>query len=364
MNAICVWCAGFEMQAYLELEDGTKITARSFGYEKSVCGEFVFNTGMTGYTETFTDPSYRGEILTLTYPLIGNYGIPTIRVENDLAMGAESPKAQLTGLIVCNYVDDYSHWQAHESLGAWLKAQQIPALTGVDTRALTKRLRQHGTMLGRIVINNSEVALKDPNLDNLVSQVSIQKPVTYNGGPKKVVLLDCGAKANIIRSLLSRGVTVIRIPWDHDPLAHKPDGILISNGPGDPKTCGAAIKNIQAAMQSKIPIFGICLGHQLLALAAGADTYKLKYGHRSQNQPCTLVESSRCYITSQNHGYAVDDKTIPSGWQPWFINANDQTNEGIRHTKLPFMSVQFHPEACPGPTDTNFLFDDFIRMLK
>jgi carbamoyl-phosphate synthase small subunit len=351
------------MQAYIELEDGTVFQGQSFGFPTSVSGEFVFNTGMTGYTETFTDPSYKGEILVLTYPLIGNYGIPRITVENQLAKMGESGRAQLQGLVVCDYSQEYSHWEAQQSLGDWLKAEKVPAITGIDTRALTKRLREQGAMLGKLVCSTQQPVLYDPNKDALVPQVSIKEPVTYKGTGKKVVLIDCGAKANIIRSLINRGVTVVRVPWDYDPLKEKPDGILISNGPGDPKMCQTTIENIRRAMQKKIPIFGICLGHQLLALAAGADTYKLKYGHRSQNQPCIQVGTRRCYITSQNHGFAVDDRTLPSDWEHWFFNANDSTNEGIRHKNLPFMSVQFHPEACPGPTDTNFLFDDFVTML-
>lgn len=351
------------MQAYIELEDGTLYHGQAFGHASSVSGEFVFNTGMTGYTETFTDPSYRGEIIVLTYPLIGNYGIPNIKVEHHLAQGAESPRAHLSGLVVSDYTEEYSHWNAQLSLGDWLKQQQVPAISGIDTRALTKRLRERGTMIGRIVCTDKKVEMRDPNQDNLVSQVSITEPVTYKGGKKKVVLVDCGAKANIIRSLVNRGVTVVRVPWDYDPLREKPDGILVSNGPGDPKTCGPAIENIRGAMKQNIPIFGICLGHQLLSLAAGADTYKMKYGHRSQNQPCIQVGTRRCFITSQNHGYAVEDKSLPGDWEHWFFNANDSTNEGIRHKKQPFFSVQFHPEACPGPTDTNYLFDEFVKVL-
>ncbi len=363
------------MHAYLKLEDGTLYPGQSFGDPRSVSGECVFNTGMTGYTETLTDPSYKGEIVVLTSPLVGNYGIPKITHENHLAVGAEAPVAHVSGLVVSDYSMAFSHWQAVTSLGDWLKDQKVPAIFGVDTRALTKRLREKGTMLGQIICNDQPVAFHDPNQDDLVAQVSIPEPILYKGGPKHVVLIDCGCKANILRSLLSRGLTVTRIPWDADPLAgadplqrnpqglRPPDGIVISNGPGDPKRCVATIENIRRAMRLRVPIFGICLGHQLLALAAGADTYKLKYGHRGQNQPCIQVASRRCFITSQNHGFAVDDRTLPDDWEHWFFNANDSTNEGIRHKSLPFMSVQFHPEGAPGPTDTAFLFDEFVKGL-
>ncbi len=352
------------MHSYIELEDGTIYHGFSFGYPASVSGEFVFNTGMTGYPETFTDPSYTGQIIVLTYPLIGNYGVPRIEVRDCLASGAESEKAHIEGVVVADYSPEYSHWDAEQSLGDWLKEQKVPGITGIDTRALTKRLRQKGTMLGRIVNDDKLVDFYDPDKENLVAQVSIPEPILYQGGNKKVMLIDCGCKSNIIRSLLDRGVSVLRVPWNYSPSNDKVDGILVSNGPGNPQMYAETIRNLETAMRDGLPIFGICLGHQLLALAAGAETYKLKYGHRSQNQPCVLVGSQRCYITSQNHGYAVDDRTLPADWQHWFFNANDSTNEGVRHRSHPFMGVQFHPEAFPGPNDTAFLFDDFIRQLS
>jgi len=335
----------------------------SFGFPAPVSGEVVFNTGMVGYPETLTDPSYRGQILVLTYPLIGNYGVPERQMRDGLDLTFESSQIQITGLVVAEAATDYSHWRAAKSLGQWLHEQGIPGLTQIDTRALTKRLRERGVMLGKIIGDDEDVPLRDPNQDNLVAQVSVKEPIVCGAGDTRVVVVDCGCKNSIIRSLLRRGLTVIRVPWDYDFLQEDFHGLVLSNGPGDPKTCTPTIANVRRAMERGYPILGICLGHQILALAAGADTYKLKFGHRGQNQPCALVGSQRCYVTSQNHGYAVDDRTLPEGWTAWFRNANDGTNEGLRHSSLPFMSVQFHPEAAPGPVDTNFLFDEFVGML-
>jgi len=347
----------------LILEDGSEFKGRPFGYTASIAGEVVFNTGMVGYPEALTDPSYRGQILTLTYPLIGNYGIPAERRVRNLDAAFESDRVQIAGLVVAEFPVDHHHWSATRSLDHWLFEQRVPAIAGIDTRSLTKRLRDHGSMLGKIVLGDDELQFRDPNEENLVAKVSVSEPVVYDGGRKRVIVVDGGCKHSILRSLMTRGATVIRVPWDHDFLDEKFDGILISNGPGNPKMCSKTIHHIERAMSLGKPIFGLCLGHQLLALAAGADTYKLKFGHRGQNQPCSAVGTQRCYITSQNHGYAVDSGKLPSGWEPWFSNANDGTNEGIRHRSRPFMSVQFHPEAAPGPVDTNFLFDQFVGLL-
>ena len=347
----------------LILEDGSVLTGLSFGSDKAVNGEVVFNTGMVGYPETLTDPSYRGQILVLTYPLIGNYGVPGRERENELLKNFESEKIQVQGLIISNLSENYSHWSAKESLSDWLKENDIPALYDIDTRMLAQNLRDKGTQLGKIIFNNEKIKFEDPNKRNLVSEVSLNEVVEYKKGKKKVAVIDCGAKNNVIRAFLNRDITVIRYPWDYDFTKDKINGVLISNGPGDPKKCEATIENVKKAISKNIPILGICLGSQILGLAAGADTYKLKYGHRGQNQPCVEVGTKRCYITSQNHGYVVDSTTLKEDWREWFINNNDETNEGIVHISKPFFGSQFHPEASPGPDDTEFIFDMFVRSL-
>ncbi|TAL58402.1 MAG: carbamoyl-phosphate synthase (glutamine-hydrolyzing) small subunit [Nanoarchaeota archaeon] len=346
------------MEAKLVLEDGTMLKGGLFGAPISTAGEVVFNTGMVGYPESMTDPSYEGQILVCTYPLIGNYGIPSGENYFGMPKNFESNRIHVSGLIVADYSDSYSHWAAKKSLAKWMRENGIPGITGIDTRFLTKKLRANGVILGKIIVGK-EIPFEDPNKKNLVKEVSPKNPVVYKSGKKKVVLVDCGAKNNIVRSLLERKITVIRVPWDHPFQDIKCDGLMISNGPGDPKMCIQTINSIKEVMKKEIPIFGICLGNQLLSLAAGADTYKLKFGHRGQNQPAIDVKTKRCYITSQNHGFAVNPKKLPSAWEQWFVNANDKTNEGIRHKRKPFYSVQFHPEATPGPTDTNWLFDKF-----
>jgi len=347
----------------LILEDGCSFEGCVFGFPGPASGEVVFNTGMVGYPEALTDPSYRGQILALTYPLIGNYGVPREGSHNGVHAALESAAVQVRALVVSDYSFDYSHWDASKGLADWLAEQRVPALYGVDTRQLTKHLRERGSMLGKLEVCGKQVPFSDPNIENLVAQVSVQEPVLYPGGKPRVVLIDCGCKNGILRNLLARGATVLRVPWDYDFLAEEFDGVVVSNGPGDPKMCGAAVKHLEQIMRMQRPIFGICLGNQLLGLAAGADTYKLKFGHRGHNQPCIELTTGRCHITSQNHGYAVKTDTLPEGWEPWFVNANDGTNEGIRHRSRPFMSVQFHPEAAPGPYDTGHLFDEFLRLL-
>ncbi|MBI2208787.1 carbamoyl phosphate synthase small subunit [Candidatus Woesearchaeota archaeon] len=459
--------------AKLILEDGSVFYGFSFASESSVSGEVVFSTGMVGYPESLTDPSYKGQILCLTYPLIGNYGIPSNETDRySMPKNFESYAIHIQGLVISDYSFEYSHWSAKKSLGEWLKEHNIPGIYGVDTRELTKKLREKGSMLGKIIINGKDVELYDPNKVDLVKEVTIKKPVIYdnsnnkarenqrfsvherssaqsfalvsqkslisvnsieNNSDKKdnfnrnkklnqnnsiiemseiakgaiscasaqskpaisehaqkhathfsagsvfdkikiikknsknkkiVILVDCGVKNNIMRNLLKRELAVIRVPYDYDFFKLDFDGIVLSNGPGDPKMCKTAIANIKKAIEKNIPVFGICLGNQILALAAGADTYKLKYGHRSQNQPCVMEGTKRCFITTQNHGYAVDTKTLPKEWEPLFTNINDNTNEGIKHKTKPFFSCQFHPEANPGPVDTEFLFDEFVKKLS
>jgi len=351
-------------KAELHLENGMVFSGFSFGYEQSVSGEIVFNTGMTGYPESLTDPSYKGEILALTYPLIGNYGVPEFEKERTLQEDFESDKIHIRALIVSEISEDYSHWKSVQSLSEWLKREKIPAISGIDTRTLTQVLRETGTMLGKIIVNNGDVEYYDPNIVNLVSTVSINKHEVHGEGDKTIALLDCGCKFSIIRNFTDRGFRVLRLPWDADLKELEFDALFISNGPGDPEQAKATIESVRWAMEQKIPTMGICLGHQIMALAAGAKTYKLKYGHRSQNQPVMDLLTKRCYITSQNHGYAVDDTNLPKGWKPWFRNLNDNTSEGLIHESGLFKSVQFHPEAEPGPVDTVFIFDRFIDLIS
>ena len=376
-------------EARLILDDGTEFCGWSFGYEANAVGEVVFNTAMTGYPESLTDPSYAGQILVTTYPLIGNYGVPEIGGE-PLPKFMESERIHVKGLVVADYSEKYSHWNAKESLAEWLKREKIPAITGIDTRRLTQRLRESGVMRGRILMSEVFANALDEHEDygsiNWVEQVSCKEVITYKPDPAavanssfpRVVLVDCGVKANIIRCLLNRGVEVIRVPWDYDFNQLDFDGLFLANGPGDPERCSKTVEHIRTFLNNEElrikseefaaagprPLMGICLGNQLLARAAGAKTYKLKYGHRSHNQPVQLVGTPRCFITSQNHGYAVDASTLPADWEPLFVNMNDGSNEGIRHKTMPWFSAQFHPEACSGPTDTEWMFDEFVSKVN
>ena len=351
----------------LVLEDGTVFKGKSFGYEKPVAGEIVFNTAMMGYPESLTDPSYSGQLLTITFPLVGNYGVPSDKVEpNGISTFMESEKIQVSGLIVSDFSLDYSHWNAVRDLGDWLKSQQIPAITGVDTRELTKIVREKGTLKGKLVFpDGDDIPFINSDDENQVAKVSCKEVLTYGSGKYKVVLVDCGVKNNIIRCLLRRDVTIYRVPWDYDFTNMEYDGLFISNGPGDPNYCIPTVEHIRTAMQKNPnkPIFGICIGNQLLAKASGATVYKLKYGHRGHNQPVSLVGTTRAFITSQNHGFAVDSKTLGKDWEPLFVNMNDGTNEGVCHKTKPYFSAQFHPEASSGPTDTEFFFDEFVKLM-
>ena len=352
----------------LVLEDGTKFHGKSFGYDAPVAGEVVFNTAMMGYPESLTDPSYAGQLMTLTYPLVGNYGVPPFSIEeNKLATFMESDKIYASAIIVADYSEQYSHWNAVESLADWLKREHVPGITGIDTRQLTKVLREHGVMMGKIIFDDEPDNIPSAEYEgvNWVDRVSCKEIIRYNeGAGKKVVLVDCGVKNNIIRCLLNRGVEVIRVPWNYDYTAMDFDGLFLGNGPGDPDMCEDAVNIIRKQMsQSRKPICGICMGNQLLAKAGGATIYKLKYGHRSHNQPVREVGTNRCYVTSQNHGYAVDARTLGNDWRELFVNMNDGSNEGVCHKENPWFTSQFHPEACSGPIDTEFMFDRFINSL-
>lgn len=337
----------------LYLQDGTQFKGQSPSWQTgSFAGEVVFNTGMTGYTESLTDPSYSGQILVFTYPLIGNYGINVV--------SAESEKIQVNGVVVSTATELWSHTQSDRSLLAWLHSQNIPIITDIDTRSLTKHLRTSGTIKGAI----SDTPVRVSTLPVAFSPSSVSVPKDYNKKyTKTVVLVDCGAKENILRELIKLPVRVRRVPADYDYTAESYDAVLLSNGPGDPTNYQPTVEITKKAMKIGKPIFGICLGSQIMGLAAGAKTYKLPFGHRGHNQPCMELATQRCYITSQNHGYALEEKTLPAGWHVSFRNLNDNSIEGIEHSTKPFFSVQFHPEACPGPTDTAWLFQKFSKSL-
>lgn len=357
---------------YLILENGQIFEGISFGSEKEASGEVVFNTGMVGYPEGFTDPSYFGQILILTYPLIGNYGVPPRTRAYGLPDYFESERIQIRGLVVSSYIENNTHWQSMQNLSSWLKEEKVPALWNLDTRSLTQILREKGVMRGIITFkkprSKSGLNFCDINKDNLIPFVSCDKITKYGKGKFQILFLDTGAKLSQIRILLKHDTTIIRAPWNYNPFKEKNsfkfDLIFICNGPGDARTIKETVETVRIALNKKVPIAGICLGNQILALAAGGDIYKLKYGHRGQNQPVKDELTNQCFITSQNHGFAVDLKKLPAGWLPWFTNLNDSTNEGIRHKYLPFWSVQFHPEAAPGPTDTEWVFDYFISETK
>lgn len=368
-------------KAAIVLEDGSFFLGKGFGAVRKVSGEVVFSTSMVGYTESLTDSSYQGQILTLTYPLIGNYGVPPYDGDQfGIPKHFESIGIKVTGLIIQELCHKPYHWAAEKSLDEWLRSEGIPGICNIDTRRLTKKLREKGVMLGilKVCREGEEPDLdrllkevkdvQDPNKRDLVGEVTVKEPVHYKfDGNKRVVLIDCGVKAGILRNLIRREVDVIRVPYNYAPeeiLEFKPDGVVVSNGPGDPKRCEETIEAVRGIIDKKIPTMGICLGNQILALALGGDTYKLKYGHRSQNQPAYDLETKRCYITTQNHGYTVKPESLEGkDLKLWFVNANDKTVEGIRHNEGSTFAVQWHPEASPGPYDTEFLFDLFIKRL-
>jgi carbamoyl-phosphate synthase small subunit len=321
-------------------------------------GEVVFNTGMTGYVESLTDPSYTGQILVFTYPLIGNYGV-------SIPSTWESSQIHVNGVVMSELAANYSSHSAQKSLAEWLVENNIPCLIGVDTRALTKRLRTHGVIPGAITpVDDKPKKFEDFSGIDWVSKVSIKEPKMYGSGEKLVIAIDCGMKENIIRCLSQLPIRIKRVPYNYDFTNEPYDAVFISNGPGDPVHCKETIAILKKVLATKKPTFGICLGTQLMALAIGAKTYKLSFGHRAHNQPCLELATGRCFLTSQNHSYAVDETTLPSDWRVAFRNLNDQSVEGIEHESLPFFSVQFHPEAAPGPVDTQWLFQKFYDLIK
>jgi carbamoyl-phosphate synthase small subunit len=370
-------------QARLVLEDGSEYTGWSFGKARSQAGEVVFATNMTGYPQFLTDPSYRGQILVSTYPLMGNGGAPVKSKtceafidEQGVPLHFESPVVQVSGFVVSEACCEPSHYSSGATLSAWLEKNNVPGIYGIDTRALALRLRDHGVMQGKILVEGCrEVTMDSGIIPNPVEEVSCREAKTFlpqvggagtkRGGKAavKIALIDCGVKANILRCFLSRNVEVTCLPWNHDLKGIEYDGLVLSNGPGDPKACGKIIAAVRKAFDRKKPVFGIGLGNQIMALAAGGDTYKLPFGHRGQSQPCVEVGTQRCYVTSQNHGYAVRGESLPKGWEPWFININDNSVEGIRSTRHPFSAVQFSPEGCPGPRDAEFVIDKFLESI-
>jgi carbamoyl-phosphate synthase small subunit len=368
-------------KAVLVLEDGSIFVGSGFGAAKKVSGEIVFSTSMVGYPESLTDPSYKGQILTFTYPLVGNYGVPSYDKENGVLKYFESDDIKVTAFVVHELCKNPFHWASTRTLDQWLKDEDVPGIYGIDTRELTKKLRVKGVLLGILkvceadeepdlqALINEAKSVQDPNSTDLAKQVTVKEPVRYSvGGKKTAVVIDCGVKYGILRNLLRRGFDVIRVPYDFSAkqiLDYKPDGVMISNGPGDPKQCVKTIEAVRELVDVNMPVMGVCLGTQILALALGGDTYKLKYGHRSQNQPALDLETGRCYITTQNHGYTVKRGSIKdTGLEEWFMNANDKTVEGVKHKTKPAFALQWHPEASPGPYDTEFLFDRFKKLAE
>ena len=365
--------------AFLLLQDGSIFTGTGFGVEEDSVGEVVFNTGMVGYCESLTDPSYAGQILTFTYPLIGNYGVPAYGELDPAGIQRhfESDGIQVKGAVVQEACAAPSHWASRRTLSEWLSAEGVPGIQGVDTRALVTRLREYGVMMG-VVANGTDI--DDParyrellekaskyDAMHFVKEVSVKKEVTYGTGERTVVVIDCGAKLGIVRNLVARGFRVARLPFNSSyssVMAHSPSGVVISNGPGDPQFCKETAECAGRLVDSEVPLLGICLGEQIVGLSQGAKTFKLKYGHRGQNKPCVDLETGRGYVTSQNHGYALDHASLSrSDLVPWFVNSDDMTIEGVRHKTRPCLAVQFHPEATPGPYDTNFVFDRFVALI-
>jgi len=362
-------------RATFTIRDGPVFHGKSFGAKSNISGEAVFTTSLVGYPESMTDPSYRGQILVFTQPLIGNYGVPSsTRDDHGLLKYFESPNIQCVGVVVADFAAQYSHWTAVESLSDWCAREGVPAISGVDTRAIVTYLREQGSSLARITIGeeydaDQDEAFVDPEQINLVKKVSTKAPfhVSSQNGDMHIAVIDCGVKENILRSLVGRGASVTAFPYDFPihKVAHHFDGVFISNGPGDPTHCQETVYHLARLMESsQIPVMGICLGHQLLALATGARTIKLKYGNRAHNIPALDLTTGQCHITSQNHGYAVDTATLPADFKEYFVNLNDGSNEGMIHKTRPIFSTQFHPEAKGGPMDSSYLFDMYIDNVQ
>ncbi|MEE8178932.1 MAG: glutamine-hydrolyzing carbamoyl-phosphate synthase small subunit [Nitrosopumilaceae archaeon] len=364
----------------LILDDGTVLNGMGFGFSKTVFGEIVFNTGMVGYPETLTDPSYNGQILTLTYPLIGNYGVPDPEIkDNDgISKFFESDKIQVRGLVIHELSLVASHWNLSLTLDEWLYNEKIPGISGIDTRELTKKLRTKGVMMAALVVSDKEIDEKkiekqlsdaqNYNSEEFMDDVSTHKDEVFGKEKDSVVVIDTGVKNAILRNIRNIGYKVIKVPWNtsiEKILSYNPKGVVISNGPGDPQKCPDTVKTAKSLIEKNIPTLGICLGAQIIGLAGGADTYKLKYGHRGQNKPCVNLENDQVYVTSQNHGYCINPDSIKnSEFDLWFTNADDKTVEGIKHKKQKCIAVQFHPEASPGPNDCKFVFEKLKNLME
>ena len=368
------------MYAAIVLDDQTVFEGEGFGYPTTVFGEAVFNTGMVGYTETLTDPSYGGQILVMTYPLVGNYGVPD-RSKKDqygIPLYFESDRIQVRGFVIHDLSRTASHWNMSMTLDQWLYSERVPGISGVDTRSLAKLLRTRGVRMAALSVSQNPIdtdnlieGLKGaPPYTNerLVDTVSTSQTLQYGEAKRKVVVIDTGVKNAILRNVTKMGYAAIQVPYDaaiETILSHDPAGVIISNGPGDPLHCPQTIETTRALMEHKVPMLGICLGAQIISLAGGAKTYKLKYGHRGQNKSCLDVSTGQVYVTSQNHGYAIQESSLDtSDFDLWFTNTDDDTVEGIRHKDSPCIAVQFHPEASPGPYDCEFVFEELKTLME